>query len=183
MEKIDIRNFISGINRRIEHVVGNVIPRKVGTEAVRHFKDNFRKEGFVNGGLHKWKEVKRRDPSSPWYGFDYKGDKRGDFPGKTNAKGKRKYRKRLNFSRAATKRAILTGPTAELQDSIAYDASPGKVSIYSDKPYAAVQNDGGTIKVFGKHRVQLPKRQFIGHSKELDDKITKTIDNTIKEQF
>ena len=33
------------------------IAREIGNEAGRHFKDNFRKE------------VKRRDPSSRWYGF------------------------------------------------------------------------------------------------------------------
>ena len=45
------------------------IAREIGNEAVRHFKDNFRQEGFVDNGIHKWKEVKRRDPSSRWYEF------------------------------------------------------------------------------------------------------------------
>ena len=35
------------------------IPVKVGVAAEQHFKDNFRKSGFVNGGLKAWKPAKR----------------------------------------------------------------------------------------------------------------------------
>jgi phage gpG-like protein len=49
------------------------------------------------------------------------------------------------------------------------------VEIGSDLPYAQVQNDGGYIKVFGKARVKLPKRQFIGESQELMDYLEKIL--------
>lgn len=35
-------------------------PRLVGELAVSHFKENFRKGGFVNNGLEKWKPTKRQ---------------------------------------------------------------------------------------------------------------------------
>ena len=67
------------------------------------FKRNFELEGFQNGSLSKWKEVKRRDPSSPWYGFLYKGENRKKVPYKLTKKGKRsKSQRKLNFSQAAT---------------------------------------------------------------------------------
>lgn len=156
----------------------NRIAREVGNEAVRYFKENFRLEGFQNGGLKKWKDVKRRDPSSPWYGFEYKGERARKASEK---KGKRKkQRVRLNFSRAATNRKILTGPTGELQRSLKYRVNPAggsdvSVSITSDKPYAVVHNEGGTIRVFGKHSVRLPARPFVGYSKELDNKIDEIV--------
>ena len=148
------------------------IAREIGNEAVRHFKDNFRQEGFVDNGVHKWKEVKRRDPSSRWYGFEYKGQRR--------LKGKGKPKQKTNFSQAATQRKILTGSSGELQDSLRYKVNPASganvsVSITSDKPYAVVQNEGGPIKVFGKASTILPARPFIGHSKELDVKIEEIV--------
>lgn len=159
------------------------LARSIGTEAVRHFKENFRQEGFVNNGLQKWKDVKRRDPASPWYGFEYKGEKRADYPVKRRKRGQRlKSTKRLNFSPAATRRKILTGSSGELQRSLAYridqtSADGIAVAITSDKPYAAVQNEGGTIRVFGKAPAMLPARPFVGYSKELNDEIARIIDN------
>ena len=43
----------------IAKLVNRTLPIKVGNEAKAHFQDNFRKEGFVNGGLHKWQPAKR----------------------------------------------------------------------------------------------------------------------------
>lgn len=169
----NIRDFLRQHKNRIAHEIGN--------EAVRHFKDNFRQEGFVDNGIHKWKEVKRRDPSSRWYGFEYKGERRADYPVKYGKKGKRlKSTKRLNYSPAATQRKILTGSSGELQDSLRYKVNPASganvsVSITSDKPYAVVQNEGGPIKVFGKASTILPARPFVGHSKELDVKIEEIV--------
>ena len=52
------------------------------------FKRNFELEGFQNGSLSKWKEVKRRDPSSLWYGFLYKGENRKKVPRTTEARSR-----------------------------------------------------------------------------------------------
>ena len=156
------------------------IAREIGNEAVRHFKDNFRQEGFVDNGVHKWKEVKRRDPSSPWYGFEYRGQRR--------QKGKGKSTKRLNYSPAATKRKILTGSSRELQDSLRYKVNPSIgenifLSITSDKPYASLQNEGGRIRVFGKASAIVPARPFVGNSKELNDKIDRIVQERVDALF
>ena len=174
----DVRDFL----RRHK----NRIAREIGNEAVRHFKDNFRQEGFVDNGIHKWKEVKRRDPSSRWYGFEYKGERRADYPVKYGKKGKRlKSTKQLKFSQAATQRKILTGSSGELQDSLSYKVNSASgtnvsVSITSDKPYAVVQNEGGPIKVFDKASAILPARPFVGHSKELNVKIEEIVQRNWK---
>lgn len=156
------------------------IAREIGNEAVRHFKENFRQEGFVDNGLHRWKEVKRRDPSSPWYGFEYRGQRR--------QKGKGKPKQKTNFSQAATQRRILTGSSGELQDSLRYKVNPASganvsISITSDKPYAVVQNEGGPIKVFGKASAIVPARPFVGNSKELNDKIDRIVQERVDALF
>ena len=43
--------------------------------------------------------------------------------------------------------------------------------IASDLPYAEVHNEGGYIRVFGKAKKKLPKRQFIGESAELMEEL------------
>ena len=179
----DISKELTRRIREANRWVERDLPRLVGKTAVNHFKRNFELEGFQNGSLAKWKEVKRRDPSSPWYGFHYKGENRKKVPYKLTKKGKRsKSQRKLNFSQAATQWNILHN-SGELQDSLRYEPGPACVTITSDKPYAAVQNDGGMIKVFGKRSVRLPARPFVGESKELNERISRLIDDKINKLF
>lgn len=46
--------------KEIETYVKEEFPRKAGKVALDHFRENFDKEGYVDGGLHKWKEPKRK---------------------------------------------------------------------------------------------------------------------------
>lgn len=175
-------NNLNEINQKIQQAstwFNNALPRQVGTIAVNHFKDNFRKQGFQNGGIKPWKDVKRRDPNSRWYGFQYKGENRKKVPYNLTKQGKKsKQQRKLNFSLAATRWPILHN-SGDLRDSLRYIPQPGCVTITSDLPYAQVQNDGGQIRVFGKRSVKLPARPFVGPSVELDSKIKQTIDNGI----
>ena len=178
MQNADIQKYFDKKIQQAERWVKKELPRRVGNEAVRHFKENFRQEGFVNNGLQKWKDVKRRDPNSPWYGFMYKGEKRTSYAFKRSKKTGKTYKlkqqKKLNFSQAATRWKILHN-TGELQDSLQYVPNEQRVLITSDKPYAGVQNSGGPVKIFGRKTVMLPARPFVGDSKELKEKIEKII--------
>lgn len=172
------KDFQEKLNKLKEGLTRD-IPVIVGKLAVDHFKENFHKQGFVNNGLKKWANVKRRDQSSPWYGFEYTGQKRTSVAftrskqtGKTQRSAKQKP---LNFSSSATTRKVLSSKRMELYNSIRYKTSGGQVVISSDKPYAQLHNEGGTIKVFGKHPVKIPQRQFMGESKELSDKFAEQI--------
>lgn len=156
----------------------------IGKNAVDMFRENFNREGFLNGGVKKWQDVKRRDPGSKWYGFEYTGERRTYYRltrnRKTGKTSKAKTQKPLNFSPNATRRKILTSKRMELRNSLRYIAGEGRVSIVSGKRYAKVQNEGGMVKVFGKHPVKLPSRQFMGASKELTEKIKKEIEQRVK---
>lgn len=187
MEGFDnIINKVTRLKRYIEHEV----PIIIGTEAVKHFQQSFYDEGFTDGNLIKWKPSKRKDSTSQWYGFLYRATTPlpSNHPRRKGSKKKYKPRKTnpiTNFSRAATKWKTLTGYTGDLKDSIKFKkVSYNTVIIYSDLPYAKVHNEGGYINVFGKKRVRLPKRQFIGKSAKLVDKlqdmIMKDINNILK---
>lgn len=146
MQNTDIQKYFDNLLKESQDWAKNSLPKIVGREAVAHFKENFDQEGFVDNGLKKWKDVKRRDPSSKWYGFDYKGEKRVSYRFKRDRKTGKTYKvkqqKKLNFSKAATIRKILSGSSGDLRKSIRYIPKSGKVSITSDKPYAYVQNYG-----------------------------------------
>ncbi|MCT4559820.1 MAG: hypothetical protein N4A41_00430 [Crocinitomicaceae bacterium] len=166
-----IYRFINSLERYLKEDVYTVI----GVEAVNHFQDSFHNQGFTDKGLRKWKDVKRRQPSSSWYGFQYKSKVRR--PGTKQ----RKDGAITNFSPAATKRPILSGTTQELLNSIEFRSYPSqkRVVIFSDVEYAKIHNEGGPMRVFGKGNAIMPKRKFIGESQVLIRKIQRKVDRDI----
>ena len=104
-----------------QYVEGDEIRDMFGTEAVNHFKQSFQDEGFTDETTQKWKDVKRRDPESEWYGHD----------GQTG---------KFSSTRASDK--ILRGRTDELKNAISYSKTDDGARITNDKPYAAVHQFG-----------------------------------------
>ena len=43
----------------VKRLISRVLPVKAGRMAKDHFSENFKKGGFVDGGLHPWKPSKR----------------------------------------------------------------------------------------------------------------------------
>ena len=144
----------------IKTYVDRDVPKIIGEESKREFKQNFVDESF-NG--QKWKDVQRRDPASPWYGHS----------GQTGKK-----------SESRKKAKILDGETGELRNATTWRQNGKNVIISNDKPYAKVHNEGGIAKIYGKKTFIMPRRQFIGTSQRLEknihDKITRDIANIIK---
>jgi len=152
------------------------LPRLTGQLGVNFFKDNFRRQGFKNNGkIDKWKKRKNQ-----------------------GAEGKRK-------------RGILIGST-KLKRSIGIvRASPSEVMIAAKGiDYAQIHNEGGKINqtVTNKQRaffwakfkatgnelwkrmalatkleINIPKRQFMGNSTDLDKQIDELIFNNLKDIF
>ncbi|MDE0471452.1 MAG: phage virion morphogenesis protein [Ekhidna sp.] len=177
-----MKEFIKDI-KKIETIVKKDAATIIGTEAVNHFTENFEKQGFDG---EPWKDVKRRNPKSTRYGHRHGAntDLPANPPRRKGAKGKYKRRKAdsiTHYSPTATKTRILSSEgRAELENSLYFKAGTNKVTIKSDKEYAKVHNEGGTIKVYGKHTAKVPARPFIGPSKELNEKIKRALDGKLK---
>lgn len=160
--------------QRLESYLQNEAPIVIGTEAVNHFKESFENQGFTDERLEKWEDVKRRDPSSSWYGFKY---------GSTTTrpgKAQRRSGGSTNYSPAATQRPILSGETQELMNSIRWNKIPNGARITAGTAYAKLINEGGPMKVFGKGGAKMPKRQFMGKSSSLFRKIEAELMRDIK---
>lgn len=61
MDAKEIERRIVRAKADIEREVADRLPRKVGITAVNHFRQNFRDAGWRDGGLHPWKKTKRQE--------------------------------------------------------------------------------------------------------------------------
>lgn len=188
-----LARMITHLQKEIQREVQDRLPRKVGVIAVGHFKQNFRDSGFRDGGLTPWQKSQR----------ELRGGKSAQARYKT-----------------------LTSGRNHLMSSIEFSASPSEVVISNPVPYAAIHNEGGTIKASPRitpqmrkfawrqvyeiagasgaknpselpreaqmwrglaltkktHlnlKIKMPKRQFIGESRELTEKVEKEILTTL----
>jgi phage gpG-like protein len=145
----------------------------IGTEAVSHFKDGFVNEGFTDKSLEKW---------AP------RNSKRF---GSTNGQK-------------------VLSKTGDLADSLEFEKRGNTVVILTDKPYAQIHNEGGQMSVTPKMQayfwamfykakenkdeemmdqykamalasfIKIEKRQFIGDSAVLNNRITDKILRDLK---
>ena len=120
------------------------IPVKVAVAAEHHFRDNFRKGGFVNGGLHRWKPSKRRsNPKHPDRAY-----------------------------------GTLMSRRDHLYSSVRHSTRPYTAVVSTDVPYAQAHNEGTNNAGRG-HRTRIPKRQFMGDSKELTEQVKKIVTDEV----
>lgn len=139
--------------------------RIVETEALNHFQNSFVYQGFTDKSLVKWpaRKVPRR-----------KGKL---ITGKTLEKWKAK-----NEGRALLISHASDTNGTHMANSIVSELAPGKVTVIVDKPYAQVHNDG--LRAGRPPGFTMPRRQFIGPSEKLEQKIQakfeKEIDKLIK---
>ena len=59
---MDIKEYsklIKAKRKELDGLMKRKMPVIAGRMAKDHFQDNFRREGFVNGGLHPWPKAKR----------------------------------------------------------------------------------------------------------------------------
>lgn len=131
----------------------NTLKDAIGVLAVNYFKGSFDNEGFTDKTLEPWKDVKRRDNQSKWYGHGQ------------NSK----------FSLERTTTNILLGESRRLRNSIFYTPIENGVRITSPTPYGRVQQYGLTAKIYGKKSFQMTPRPFMGQSVLLMQNINKKI--------
>lgn len=151
---MDFSGLLAKVQQMKDYIEGEDIKDMVGREAVDHYKESFKNEGFTDETLEPWKDVERRDPESDWYGHNYPVSK---------------------FSKERSTAKILKGKTSELRESIGYDKTENGVKITNATPYARVHQFGLPAKIYGKKAFVMPARPFMGDSKVLKQKIKDNI--------
>lgn len=142
--------------KEIAHLIDIDAPKILGVEGVRHVKENFQKEGFIDRSLTKWKPRQTRDRK----GRDI-----------TRYRSNRVGRKgELNrYGRKNKGRAILTGHNSggnKLRNSFRYRVRRRQAILYTYKPYAERHNEG---------KNGMPQRAFFGASRVRDKRVQKKI--------
>lgn len=64
---MNIKDFSASLKakqKELDTLMRRKLPVKVGRMAKDHYQDNFRKGGFVNGGLQRWPQTKRQNSGS-----------------------------------------------------------------------------------------------------------------------
>ena len=56
----DFKKQLKLMERDLGRIINDTLPRKAGVIAVNHTRQNFRDGGFRDGGLHTWKPAKRQ---------------------------------------------------------------------------------------------------------------------------
>ena len=150
VKKFDFKDF----DRLFKESINNM-PKEIGRMAVTHFKHGFDTGGGqTDDSIGGWKERKKSNIFA-------KNDKRRGW-----VKGAEKP---ILYDTGALKRSIRLGI-----------ASRNMIRIYAKGiVYGRIHNDGLEGNAFG-HRFKMPKRNFLGHSKKLDEKIIYYINTELR---
>ena len=140
--------------------------RIMAREGSNHFEQSWDKGGFTDKVLVKWKP--RTEPAKK---FTKKGKPLKSFQAWMN---KNQGRATLISHRGDTR-------GGHLKDSIRTSLRSNSVVFATDKPYAKVHNEGGKAGRGAGFRMK--KRQFIGHSEQLDKKIIDKINREMDKIF
>lgn len=154
-------------------------PRAVGAIAVRFFEQNFNRQGFLNGGVQAWD--KRKDGSDPGRGV-------------LIGRGSAHLAKSIRVIRA-DQQAVTVGtnvPYAKAHNDGAQFIGRINITEASRKYFWAMYYQTGnskykamalTKKTEFNPRINIPKRQFIGNSKELNQEIGDWFQKQISESI
>ncbi len=154
---MDLSKFLEKKAKEVKRYIDRDAPRIVAKMARDHAKQSFQDEGYTDDSYEKWAEVKRR----------------GDDKLKRNKDGTVSKRQARD-----QKRKILTD-TGDLARSIQSDViSSELVEIGSDLPYAKPHNEGAD-DAGRNHNVKIPKRQFLGKSKQLEKEMTEKFEKDL----
>lgn len=200
-----IERKVIALKKKLEREINDVLPRKVGVIAVQHFRQNFREEGFVHGGLRPWQKSKRQLGRGKGASSRHKTltSARNHLMNSTEArpsKGQVSIRNSVHYAKIHNEGGVISvNPTitpkmrrfawamyyktAGIRKSSGGRKKSGKGKATPKAIPKEAQQWLGlalTKKTKLKMQAKMPKRQFIGESKELQDKVTQEIKNSIK---
>lgn len=141
------------MHRRLESVT-NTLPSVIANEGTRFWVGNFDKEGFEDSGVQRWQTPKRRIPGTAEF----------------------RYPKKKGLSRRVKKTLIGTGKLRRAVNASVKERTMKKVvwKVGREVPYAARHNEGLN---------GMPKREFMGESKELNKRFKRKIIQAYNKAF
>lgn len=166
-----------------------VLPKEIGTEAKNFFQDNFRKQGFEDSSIKSWKPRKHDKGSSVGRRIL---TKTGRLQGSirittatfnkitigTNVPYAKIHNEGGTINRAASSRDI------HFKNFDGFKNVRGKKTVVMGLVMSKKRGSTKTKNVsIPAYKITMPKREFMGRSRNLENKLRKKIDSQIKEVF
>ncbi len=193
---MDLKQFqqqLAAKQREVEQAMRRTLPVKVGRIAADHYHENFRKGGFVDGGLHPWQPTRRQQSGSKRAAANYGPllSRRKHLYGSIRyipGDGRVVVRSDLKYAPIHNWGGTVSPTVTEKMRKYAwyrYNLAIGKKKGAKRKRKYVETEEAlrwKALALTGKTRLQVnvPQRQFLGESQELDRKINETIDNELK---
>ena len=189
----NIQRHILRLKDEIIKEVNTVLPRKVGILAVNHFRNNFRQGGFVNNGLQPWKRTRRQEEGGKDSKYSPLTSRRNHLMrslqyqvgvGEVTITNPVDYAGIHNEGGIINSHPTVTPKLRKFAWAKVYALSGvrGKGKLPKDLPETARRWKAIALTRKSKLSVtaRIPKRQFIGQSHELDEKVKKEVMKSIE---
>ena len=191
MDAKQIANIIARAPERVEAAMRDEIPRKAAVVAKNHFMHNFDESGFVDGGLRPWKKTRRQeagDPRKPltsnrnhlMNSIDVVGA-----PGQVTVVNPVPYARIHNEGGTIHSQPTVTPKLRKMAWAKAYSIAGVSKGGKLPKDLPEEARKWRALALTKKEKlnikIKIPRRQFIGESKELRVKINKIIIDKLKE--
>lgn len=193
MDAKEIERRISRVKDEIQKEVTDRLPRKVGVVAANHFKQNFRDGGFTDGGVKQWKRTKRQDGNTTDAKYSPLTSRRNHLmrsiqsetsPGQVTISNPVPYAAVHNEGGTINTHPTITKRMRRMAWAKVYALSgvKGKGKLPKDLPSGAKMWKALALTKKTKLNItaRIPRRQFIGDSRELTAKINKMLGESIE---
>lgn len=191
-----LQQDIQRMKKEIETLISRKLPVAAGKYAKQHFQDNFRQGGFVDGGLHPWPQARRISS----------GEAGADSKYKTLMSSRNHLFSSINYTPGVAKVTIFNDVVYAAIHNEGGTVHPKVTPKMRKYAWAKYYELGGQKSANGGRRgaaksvqvsdeaekwkrlaltkkesltINIPQRQFMGPSAELDAKISKYVENEI----
>lgn len=170
---MNIKVFADELQRKqkeIETYARSTFPRKTGKVAIDHFRDNFLKGGYMNNGLHKWKDpdrLRKKGKTAPKYKTLLSGrNNLYDSIRSEVEEGKVTIKTDVEYAAIHNYGGEITHPITRKQRVKAMETHIRKTGAKHREKNSMWKGLALTPKT--SYVIKMPQRQFIGPSKELE---------------
>ena len=193
MDAKEIQRRIERVKTDIEREVRDRLPRKIGITAVNHFRQNFRDAGWRDNGLHPWKKTLRQKAGGPDAKYTPLTSRRDHLmhsiqyeqtaPGEVTVTDPVPYAAIHNEGGTLNTHPSVTPKMRRFAWAKAYSLAgvKGKGRLPKELPPEAAKWRALALTKKSKLNVtaHIPRRQFMGESRELMQKVNEIINESI----
>ena len=181
MNAKQIANIIARAPKLVEQAMRDEIPRKAAVVAKNHFMHNFDESGFVDGGLRPWKKTRRQEAGDPRKPLTSNRNHLMNSIDVVGAPGQVTVVNPVPYARIHTITPKMRKMAWAKAYSIAGVSKGGRLPKDLPEEARKWRALALTRKEKLNIKIKMPRRQFIGDSKELRVKINQIIINKLKE--